>query len=83
MRRRGTALPCVLFCSGLLFRVGFPASTVCFGAEKGTMNVKLKTVNNNNDENETSIHCQIKKKALTIRMEEAKIYFKNVNNAVP
>ncbi|AOL34759.1 hypothetical protein BGM21_09690 [Geobacillus thermoleovorans] len=50
---------------------------------KRKIHAKLKSVNNNNDENETSIHCQIKKKALKIRMEEAKIYFKNVNNAVP
>ncbi|AMQ20748.1 hypothetical protein A0V43_07340 [Geobacillus sp. JS12] len=69
-----------MFYGSLLFRVGFPASRVGFGAEKGIMNVKLKTVNNNNDENETSLHCQIKKKALTIRNEELIDQFKTVNN---
>ncbi|NNU83527.1 hypothetical protein ETC05_06575 [Geobacillus sp. BMUD] len=41
---------------------------------------QLKNVNNNNDENETSIHCHIKKKALTIRNEKTLKYFKRVNS---
>ncbi|OXB85726.1 hypothetical protein B9L19_08820 [Geobacillus thermocatenulatus] len=57
-----------MFCGIRLFRWG--SQRVSFGAETGTVNVKLKSVNNNNDEKETSIHCQTKKKALTISDEE-------------